>query len=610
MSVLRSLDIPFLSFKSVPRWEWIAFAAIILVGLVFRVGFPEQSYYNLHVERDLYRATQLLRGDAFPLLGSEMQYGGRVFGPVIYFIYTLPLLFTSNPVGVMIYVGLVNTLVLAGCWAFTRYWFGVLPALFATALYAVFPLEIVQLRYMWNPCFLPALMLAMYAFLFRYSIKGSHWALCGTLLFFVLGFQIHFSVLMVLPVLIVGLVMAFRWPKARVLAGTILIIALLFLPYAISEYVSTQSNLAETLEAPVAVKEAAKRYAFNPVAWRNFVHVITFDWAEEAPRMGFTYLYYIRTELQASLGERFQYLSNFLIFIGGVQLTFWGIGLLSIILSIVSCLRMKSAPDPDRKRYHAQLAKAYILLLLWQLIPLPFLSFFNFHPMKGDAPSLIPLRYYLISFPAQFIIAGIGFSRVAMLSRAALRTVACVLLAVCISYAAVDAAYLRQMKISGIAIPYLYFRTPTLEVMLEIKERLLKDFKINMQDYYNDVTGQNILVPYCGETTLDFLITQDRRAWTNPGLPYGNHVIVYRPVYRDQPGVIMIADETRKLRLPRQADGSPAKIVKEETFRDITIYQVEGHLPREVRVFAPFEKTNVYYRDEKMKYLGWKPLPK
>ncbi|MEO8377362.1 MAG: hypothetical protein ABI579_06800 [Candidatus Sumerlaeota bacterium] len=610
MKSFHSLDIPFLSFKTVPRWEWIVLFVVLVIGLVFRIGWPEQSYYNLHVERDLYRATQLLRGDDFPLLGSEMQYGGRVFGPVIYFIYTIPLLFSSNPVGVMIYVGLVNTFVLAGCWMFTRYWFGALAAIFATALYAVFPLEIVQLRYMWNPCFLPALVLAMYSFLYSYTIKGNHWALCGALVFFVLGFQIHFSVLMVLPVLIAGLVMAFRWPKIRVLAIATLAVALLFVPYMISEYSSPHSNIEEVIEAPVAVKDPAKRYAFNPLAWRNFVHVVTLDWNEDSNGIGFTYLYYIRTEMEVRLGERFPILTNFLTFIGGVQFTFWAMGLIFMIISIISFLRMKAAADPEQKRYHARIAKAYVLLILWQLIPLPFLSYFNFHPTKNGAPALIPLRYYLISFPAQFIIAGIGFARIATLSVAAFRTISCVVLVVCLTYAGIDIAYLRQLKASGIAIPYLYFRTPTLEVMLELREKLLNDFKINIQDYYNDVTGQNILVPYCGETTLDFLITQDRRAWTNPGLPYGTHLIVYRPVYRDQPGVINIVEETRHLRLPQQADGSPAKILKEKSFRDITLYLVEGHLPREVRVFAPFEKTNVYYREQHMKYLGTEPLPK
>ena len=516
MTDLRSQDIPFLSFKTTPRWEWIALAVILFIGLLFRVVMPEQAYYNLHVERDLYRALQLLRGDAFPLLGSEMQYGGRVFGPVIYFIYTIPLIFTTNPIALMIYVGLVNTLVLAGCWAFTRYWFGALPALFAAALYAVFPLEIVQLRYMWNPCFLPALILTMYAFLYSFTIKGSRWALCGALVFFVLGFQIHFSVLMTIPVLLVALIMAHRWPGFRVISITLLAVGLLFMPYMISELSSNSTNTEVVLEAPDAVKDPAVRYAFNPVAWRNFIHIVTFDWSENPFRLGFTYLYYIRSELQISLGENFKFLSNYVRLIGGIHLLFWLIGFFSIFKSLLSFVRMRRDSDPTKRDYHTRIAKAHLLLLLWQVIPLPFLSFFNFHLMMNNGPSLIPLRYYLITFPAQFIIAGIGFTRVAVLSIAAMRAVLCILLAICATYAAIDAAYLRQMKISGIAIPYLYFRTPTLEVMLELREKLLNDFKINVQDYYNDVTSQNILLPICGEATLDFLITQDRRAWTNP----------------------------------------------------------------------------------------------
>ncbi|HMZ53104.1 MAG TPA: hypothetical protein PK988_12645, partial [Candidatus Sumerlaeota bacterium] len=314
---------------------------------------------------------------------------------------------------------------------------------------------------MWNPCFLPALILTMYAFLYSFTIKGSRWALCGALVFFVLGFQIHFSVLMTIPVLLVALIMALRWPGFRVISITLLAVGLLFMPYMISELSSNSTNTEVVLEAPDAVKDPAVRYAFNPVAWRNFIHIVTFDWSENPFRLGFTYLYYIRSELQISLGENFKFLSNYVRLIGGIHLLFWLIGFFSIFKSLLSFVRMRRDSDPTKRDYHTRIAKAHLLLLLWQVIPLPFLSFFNFHLMMNNGPSLIPLRYYLITFPAQFIIAGIGFTRVAVLSIAAMRAVLCILLAICATYAAIDAAYLRQMKISGIAIPYLYFRTPT-----------------------------------------------------------------------------------------------------------------------------------------------------
>ncbi len=80
----------------IPRWEWLVLGAIVLVGAILRLYDPGLAYFNLHVGRDLYRALQLLSLDEVPLLGSEMQYGGRVFGPLIYVLYAIPLAFRRS----------------------------------------------------------------------------------------------------------------------------------------------------------------------------------------------------------------------------------------------------------------------------------------------------------------------------------------------------------------------------------------------------------------------------------------------------------------------------------------------------------------------------------
>src|SRR5690606_22849570 len=144
----------------------------------------------------------------------------------------------------------------------------------------------------------------------------------------------------------------------------------------------------------------------------------------------------------------------------------------------------------------------YVLLLCWQFSPLIFLSFFNFHrPMDGEGYSLIPLRYYLVTYPAQFLIAGMGFAflwnRFAK-ARAGLVAATALALAVCVFF---SVAYLLLLGRTGKALDYLNARAPTLRTMIEIRDVLLEEAGINADEYYERTATFNILSAVAGEAT-------------------------------------------------------------------------------------------------------------
>ncbi|MFH0793278.1 MAG: hypothetical protein V2A74_04525, partial [bacterium] len=119
------------------RREWIAFGVALAVGGFLRLWKPDLGYLSLHTSRDLYRSLLLLRAVEFPLLGSEVLYGGRVLGPLMYLLCAVPLAIKVSPVCVAIYIALLNTALLAVVWWFTRSFFGSTVALWTTFLYAV-----------------------------------------------------------------------------------------------------------------------------------------------------------------------------------------------------------------------------------------------------------------------------------------------------------------------------------------------------------------------------------------------------------------------------------------------------------------------------------------
>lgn len=608
MQAPLTVDTPYLSFRSAARWEWVLLAVTILIGGVLRLYRPELSYYNLHVERDVYRATQLIRGDAFPLLGSEMQYGGRVFGPLIYFLYAIPLAVTRSPLAIGIFIGALNTLLLGWAWAFTRYWFGPVAAITAAALYATFPLEVVQLRYLWNPCFLPLMILGMYSFLYRFLAGRRGWNFVAMVLFFSLAFQLHFSVLMCLPVILLGMIFMRRRPSIPTMGWSALLVVLLFLPMIVHELQIGRANVKDVIDAPDAVRSLSERYRFNPNAWRNLLHVVTLDWNETGSRLGFTYLFFLKGELQDRLGGRFAVAALVVTLAGAIQFLLWSAGLVCIGATLRGWWGRRHHGNAA-EQHRARLAIfPQLLLLLWQFSPLVFLSFFNFHPMgKPGLHALIPIRYYLIAFPAQFIIAGLGVGFLIRLGPRLRPLITSLAAAVIGVYTTLGVTYLSLMAATGVALPYLHYRAPTLAVLLQLREKLLDGFHVNVDDYYERVTAQNVLIPLCGEATIDYLITQDPRAWRNSGLPPGTHLIIWAPHYRQPPDLDPPPEAERHLRLP-EAAGRPQRILREESLGDLRIVLVEGELPRDVPIFNPESKRNFYYRQERMKYLGKEPL--
>jgi hypothetical protein len=367
---------------AIPRWEWITLLVIVALAGVLRLYRPELAYYNLHVGRDLYRALETLHFERIHLLGSEMQYGGRVFGPLVYFLYAVPLAFAKSPYSVGIFIGLINTALIAWVWSFARTALGPIAALGAAALYATFPLEVVQLRYLWNPCFLPLMVFGMYFTLWRWVAGGSPWWLVLTTVFFHFAFQLHFSVLMTLPGLLLVGFLARRRPPLQVIAAMAVVFLLLSAPFLWAEFRLRIGNTAEAIRAPVARDSFAERHQFNPTAWINLRHIITSDWNEAPERLGFTYLWFLRE--QSLRGEAMVHALRSLLLLTAtlLQALLWVVGAWTLIRRIRG---MKSAAD----RREGLLA---VLLLCWQFAPIPFLSFFNYHQMQEGHTGCVPDR--------------------------------------------------------------------------------------------------------------------------------------------------------------------------------------------------------------------------
>jgi hypothetical protein len=245
-----------------------------------------------------------------------------------------------------------------------------------------------------------------------------------------------------------------------------------------------------------------------------------------------------------------------------------------------------------------------LLLLCWQFAPLPFLFFFNYHRMMGDHTfSIVPLRYYLITFPVGFLVAGVGYAALARRAGAMARLLPIVPGALVVIFTGFVAAHLVRMDRTGIAIPYLQYHAPTLGRLVELRDHLLGDLGITADDYYDRVTTQNVLRPYAGEVTLDWLVTQDRRSVTNPGLAADRHVVIWAPEYPFA-NLTPPPPDQQQPRWPTHPDGTRQTLVGEHRLGVLRIMVFEGPLPEGDETFDPAAKRNYYYREERMRFLG------
>ncbi|MEQ8822587.1 MAG: glycosyltransferase family 39 protein [Sumerlaeia bacterium] len=609
---------PAVAARPVTVWEWVGLGFLLFVAAGFRLYDPDLSFFSAHTSRDLYRSLEILRGVQFHLLGSEMQYGGRVMGPFMYLLVAPILAISPRPEAIQIFVGLLNTGVVAATWYLVRRYLGPMMAFWTAAIYAVFPLEVIQLRYNWNPCFLPPMMTLALWGLLRAAIDRRGWWVVLCVLGLSLGLQLHLSAIEALPAVIGVLAVARARIGWKPWAATAALVLVLFSPLIISEVSTSGHNTAEMVEAPVSLREDADKWKFNPNGPLNYLYHTHLEMNEEITRLGFVALMTMPMKGEEVLGDERFTAARIINGYADIQIVFWAAGMACLLFWVIDHARRRKGLEGAL--FEASRARMLFALavLLWQAGPVAVLSFFNFHGVPGvEEYSIVPLRYYLVTYPAPFITTGAGivalgaglgwlYRKIEGRSGADAKAYGLVYVLAAllfVGYGFYSAFHLRLIEKSGRIFVYDHKAenvVPNLRTMREVADILLDNAGIDKAAWYERVHTQNLLNLRYGETTLDWIISQDPRSVTNDPPDPRMRWLLHSPIAGPpEPGLPPGSAEQPVL--PPGARKVATWRLKDE---DITIIQYRVEDPENTPVPNNRGMRNYYYRHVRMRYLG------
>ena len=213
------------------RWpESLALVAILILAAALRLGWPGVNSFAFDEAHLSLIALNMAQGGEFAQVGMPSSAGMPNL-PAAAWVFSLPYLFSADPLVVTQFVGLLSVLSVVGVWWLARRSWGAWAGLVAALFYAASPYSILYSRNIWAQNLLPVLALAWAITAFLAVTRGRWWALVLHVFIAGFAFQVHFAG----AALVLGsayFFVRFRWWRywLPVLAGGALVL-LTLLPF-------------------------------------------------------------------------------------------------------------------------------------------------------------------------------------------------------------------------------------------------------------------------------------------------------------------------------------------------------------------------------------------
>lgn len=217
--------------RPVLRWEVMLLGLILVIAAGLRLYHIDGYMSYLGDEgRDAIVMRDIVTLKHLPLIGPGTSIGNMYLGPWYYYIVAPSLLLANfSPVGPAIEVALFGVLTIALLWWVGRQWFGRVPALLITGLYAISPTVIQYSQSSWNPNIMPFFaLLTIYAIWKVWKLGYWQWVMVVGV-GFALILNLHYLGLLLAPTLGLFWLLAKKrnnWQKYS-LVGIVLFLAIM-----------------------------------------------------------------------------------------------------------------------------------------------------------------------------------------------------------------------------------------------------------------------------------------------------------------------------------------------------------------------------------------------
>jgi hypothetical protein len=478
---------------------------IFIVAIYLRLSNLNLFFFSPHHDIEIIRTVEFLDNHKIPLQGTEIAGSSQArLGPIIHYLYAIPLSISRNPLSVAVFVASLNIIAIFLCYKFCKEFFDENVAIYATALFAVFPLAVFISRFNSSgfdltPFFTILLFYSIFAFFLQQ--KSKYFILVTLSLGILLQlYPSNFTLIFILFFLF--LLLRPKFEKKYFLLGLFVFLSL-YSPYIYHECITQFSST----RAILGIK--------NKFSFPNFYAVKTaFD---------SSYLS-LNSKFEIEMLEGFIYtidehfpekipIINFLSTLSKIQLFLFCTALIYLLFTTLP--KLKRGDKVDIKN---------IILLCWFFIPVML-------GMGIKTNASFPLRYLYSLYPVHFIIIAIFLSRLIRFGKIAQIIVIALLNVIIFSHFYFLFLYFNIMNNPN-TIPFLGFLgdRPTTGFSLgdemRILEYLVKNFNINETFFRQNLHGLMLnkikkISRYYDK--VNYLFTYTRKKYISSKEPFNLH---------------------------------------------------------------------------------------
>lgn len=346
--------------------ELVVVASIALLGTVLRMAWPDLTEFKADEARLYVLALEMSQGK-FALRGISSSVGFPNF-PMSVWLYSLPLLIWPHPYSATLFTGLLNSMAMLGAyWLVRRYW-GKTAAIATLLLLAVSPWAIIYSRKIWAQNLLPLFVILWgVSAIVAFVDERRRWVI-PHLVSLAVAVQIHLAAIALVPATLLFMIVFRRrlsWSIAIVGVALALLTAAPFLYYLVQSGTALPALEGETDAPATRLSIDSVRYVAM-ISTGSDIHSLAGPTAFEAYLDGLPPMWPV-------------YLAWGGLVLAGVGLLFWQMF----------------------RNWRDRQTQAGFVLLGWLLVPVLVFTW----TWTASFP-----HYFIATFPAQYMIAGVAFA--------------------------------------------------------------------------------------------------------------------------------------------------------------------------------------------------------